>query len=95
MPNTPPRSYNDLKRLAGEVPAPVPAESAYRVTAPIDEGRRRDLEIKALRRSLNIERSARYRLEQRVERLNWLVAGSATACVFLSIAGILALTAGH
>ncbi len=94
MPNTP-RSYNDIKKLAGEVPAPVPAESAYRVTAPIDEGRRRDLEIQALRHSLNIERAARYRLEQHVQRLNSLVTGYATACVILSIAGLLAIASTH
>lgn len=86
MPNTP-RSYNDIKKLAGEVPAPVPSESVYRVTEPVDENRRRDLEIQALRRSLNSERAARYRLEQKVQRLNWLV----TACVILSITGLLAI----
>lgn len=90
MPNTP-RSYNDVKRLAGEVPAPVALESAYRVTAPVDENRRLDLEIKALRRSLNSERAARYRLGQQVQRLNWLVTGSATACVILSIAELMAI----
>ena len=90
MPNTP-RSYNDIKKLAGEVPAPVPVESVYRVTEPVDENRRRDLEIQALRRSLNSERAARYRLEQKVQRLNWLV----TACVILSITGLLAIASTH
>lgn len=90
MPNTP-RSYNDIKRLAGEVPAPVALESAYRVTAPISDSKRRDLEIQALRRSLNSDRAARYRLEQQVQRLNWL----ATACVVLSIAGLLAIASTH
>ena len=90
MPNTP-RSYNDIKKLAGEVPAPVPSESVYRVTEPVDENRRRDLEIQALRRSLNSERAARYRLEQKVQRLNWLV----TACVILSITGLLAIASTH
>ena len=95
MPNTP-RSYNDIKKLAGEVPTPVPAESVYRVTEPVvDENRRRDLEITALRRSLNSERAARYRLEQNVQRLNWLVTGAATACVILSIAGLLAIASTH
>lgn len=95
MPNTP-RSYNDIKKLAGEVPAPVPAESVYKVTEPVvDENRRRDLEIKALRRSLVIERTARYRIEHKLERLSWTVAGMSTACVFLSIAGILALVSTH
>ena len=95
MPNTTPTSYNDLKRLAGEVPAPVALESAYRVTAPISDSKRRDLEIQALRRSLNSERAARYKLEQQVQRLNWLVTGSATACVILSIAGLLAIASTH
>lgn len=90
MPNTP-RSYNDIKRLAGEVPDPVPVESVYRVTEPVDGNRRRDLEIKALRRSLVIERTARYLLEHKLERLSWTVAGMSAACVFLSIAGILAI----
>ncbi len=94
MPNTP-RSYNDIKRLAGEVPAPVPTESAYKVTEPVDENRRRDLEINALRRSLNAERAARYRVEHKLERLSWTVAGMSTACVFLSIAGILAIASTH
>lgn len=95
MPNTP-RSYNDIKKLAGEVPAPVPVESVYRVTEPVvDENRRRDLEIKALRRSLNAERAARYRLERKLERLSWTVAGMSTACVVLSIAGLLAIASTH
>lgn len=94
MPNTP-TSYNDIKKLAGEVPAPVALESAYRVTAPISDSKRRDLEIQALRRSLNSERAARYRLEQQVQRLNWLVTGSATACVILSITGLLAIASTH
>lgn len=95
MPNTPPRSYNDIKRLAGEVPAPVPTESAYRVTEPVDENRRRDLEINALRRSLNAERAARYLVEHKLELLSWTVAGMSTVCVFLSIAGLLAIASTH
>lgn len=94
MPNTP-RSYNDIKKLAGEVPSPVPVESAYKVTEPVDENRRRDLEIKELRRSLNAERAACYRLEHNLERLSWTVAGMSTACVFLSIAGLLAIASTH
>lgn len=95
MPNTPPRSYNDIKRLAGEVPAPVPAESAYKVTEPVDEPRRRDLEITALRCSLNAERAARYRIEHKMEKLSWTVAGMSTACVVLSIAGLLAIASTY
>lgn len=91
MPNTP-RSYNDIKRLAGDVPDPVPVESVYRVIKLADESSRRDLEINALRRSLNAERAARYRVEHKLERLSWTVTGMSTACVFLSIAGIFALT---
>lgn len=94
MPNTP-RSYNDIKKLAGEVPAPVPVESVYRVTEPVDENRCRDLEINALRRSLNAERAARHRVENKLERLSWTVAGMSTACVVLSIAGILAIVSAH
>lgn len=94
MPNTP-RSYNDIKKLAGEVPAPVPVESVYRVTEPVDENHRRDLEIQALCRSLNAERAARRRVEHRLERLSWTVAGMSTACVVLSIAGILAIASTH
>lgn len=91
MPNTTPRSYNDVKRLAGEVPAPVALESIYHVTTPISDSKRRDLEIQALSRSLNSELAGRYRLEQQVRRLNWLATGSSTACVILSIAGLLAI----
>lgn len=91
MPNTP-RSYNDIKRLAGDVPDPVPVESVYRVIKLADESSRRDLEINALRHSLNAERAARYRVEHKLERLSWTVTGMSTACVFLSIAGIFALT---
>lgn len=94
MPNTP-RSYNDIKKLAGEVPAPVAIESIYRVTAPISDSKRRDLEIQALRHSLNDESAARNRLEQQVQRLNWRVTGSTTACVILSIAGLLAIASTH
>ena len=94
MPNTP-RSYNDIKKLAGEVPAPVPVESVYRVTEPVDENRRRDLEIKALRRTLNAERAARHRVENKLERLSWTVAGMSTACVVLSTAGLLAIASTH
>nr|DAN37689.1 MAG TPA: GTP Cyclohydrolase I [Caudoviricetes sp.] len=94
MPNTP-RSYNDIKKLAGEVPAPVPVESVYRVTEPVDENRRRDLEINALRRSLNAERAARYRVEHKLERLGWTAVGMSTACVILSIAGLMAIASTH
>lgn len=94
MPNTP-RSYNDIKKLAGEVPSPVPVESAYKVTEPVDENHCRDLEIQALRRSLNAERAARYRVEHKLEQLSWTVAGMSTACVVLSIAGILAIASTH
>ena len=94
MPNTP-TSYNDIKKLAGEVPAPVPAESAYRVTAPISDSRRRDLEIKALRRSLNSERAARYRVENKLERLSWTVTGMSTACVSRRIAVLLDIATTH
>lgn len=95
MPNTPPRSYNDLKRLAGEVPAPVALESIYRVTAPISDSKRRDLEIQELRRSLNSERAARSRVENKLERLSWKVAGMSTACIILSIEGLLAIASTH
>nr|DAS22340.1 MAG TPA: GTP Cyclohydrolase I [Caudoviricetes sp.] len=95
MPNTPPRSYNDIKKLAGEVPAPVPIASAYKVTEPVDENRRRDLEIQAPHRSLNAERAARYRVEHKLERLGWTVAGMSTACLVLSLAGLLAIASTH
>ena len=95
MPNTP-RSYHDIKRLAGEVPDPVPVESVYHVTEPVvNENRRRDLEIEALRRSLLHERAARYTVEHKLERLSWTVAGMSTACVFISFAGILAIVSAH
>lgn len=94
MPNTP-RSYNDIKKLAGEVPSPVALESIYSVTSPISDSKRRDLEIQELRRSLNSALAARYRLEQQVLRLNWLVTGFTTACVVLSIAGLLAIASTH
>lgn len=88
MPNTPPRSYNDIKRLAGEVPSPVPAESAYRVTEPVDENRRRDLEIKALRRSLVIERTARYKLEYEVARMRISIVYPCVIITILALAAI-------
>lgn len=88
MPNTPPRSYNDIKRLAGEVPSPVPAKSAYRVTEPVDENRRRDLEIKALHRSLVIERTARYKLEHEVARMRISIV---YPCVFIAILALAAV----
>ena len=86
MPNTP-RSYHDVKLLAGDVPDPVPVESVYRVIKSAGESSLRDLEIQALRRSLNAERAARYRVEHKLERLSWTVAGMSAACVFLSLAG--------
>lgn len=94
MPNTP-CSYHDVKLLAGDVPDPVPVESVYRVIKSAGESSRRDLEIQALRRSLNAERAARYRVEHKLERLSWTVTSMSTACVILSIAGILALASAN
>ena len=90
MPNTTPRSYNDIKRLAGEVPDPVPVESAYRVTDAVDENRCRDLEIKALRRSLLIERNARYRLEHKVASMR---VGVVYPCMIIAFIALLAIVA--
>ncbi|WP_449317242.1 hypothetical protein [Rothia mucilaginosa] len=87
MPNTP-RSYNDIKKLAGEVPAPVALESIYRVTAPISDSKRRDLEIKALRRSLNSERTARYKLEYELARMRINVVYPCVIITILAVAAI-------
>lgn len=77
------------------MPSPVALGFNYRVAAPISDSKRRDLEIQALRHSLNSERVARYKLEQQVQRLSMLVTGSTTACVILSIAGLLAIASTH